>query len=218
MSSSRSNAPRKPRSRVRTVARETVSGVYRDAILAAAFHEFTDRGYAATKMVDVAHRAGMSVGALYRHFDSKEAIFVSLMERGGVQIQERLGGIAAGGAAARMTKLIETMLAHIEENRGMFLVFSQLRDADKAACRALVEQAHCTRDIIFASFKKALADGIADGTFRDDIPLDDQLAFVTGAMHGFLEAWIRSNGQDRLVVKAPLIARLTLRALSGGPS
>jgi len=209
---------KRARSRPHSAVRERVSGVYRDAILAAAFDEFTDRGYAATKMLDVAQRAGLSVGALYRYFDSKEAIFVSLMEVGGDRMKQQLAATASGvlDPRERIAALIADMLTHIEENRGMYLVMSQLRDADKAACHALVEQARCTRDQIFTTFKNALDDGVRAGALRDDVSIDDQLSFVSGAMHGFLESWIRGGAEERLVAKAPLIARLTLTAL-GAP-
>src|SRR5262245_25436151 len=75
------NRPSPARGDVRAAARATASSVYRDAILQAAEDVFTERGYVAAKMIDVARRAGMSVGALYRHFDSKEAIFESLVRR-----------------------------------------------------------------------------------------------------------------------------------------
>jgi AcrR family transcriptional regulator len=194
-----------------------VSGVYRDAILQAARDEFTDRGYAATRMLDVARRAGMSVGALYRHFDSKEAIFVSLMKKASQDVTERMQAVAGQvpDPKERIGRLIHTMLSFIEENRGMFLVFHQLADADRAHCNKMVDEADSTRECIFTVYRAAIADGIAAGALRSDVAPDDQLSFFTGSIHGFLESWIRSAGTTGLVDKAPLIASLTLRALGG---
>lgn len=50
-------------------------------ILDAALLEFAARGFAATRIDDIAARAGLSKGGVYAHFDSKEAIFQALMER-----------------------------------------------------------------------------------------------------------------------------------------
>jgi AcrR family transcriptional regulator len=208
---------RAARSAVRAAVRETASEVYRETILGAAESEFIDRGYAAARMVDVARRAGMSVGALYRHFDSKEAIFVSLAERAAGAVLDRMRRTteAVDAPRARIAGLIETMLGFIEENRGMFLTFHQLGDADRAACRALVERSESTRNALFAIYRDALADGVARGDFRDDVAVDDQLAFVTGAVHGFLEQWAAAGGRGGLVEKSPVIAQLTLTALGG---
>jgi AcrR family transcriptional regulator len=51
-------------------------------LLAAALDLFVERGYAATKLDDVAARAGVSKGTFYLYFDSKEALFKAVIEQG----------------------------------------------------------------------------------------------------------------------------------------
>lgn len=213
--------PRSPRlaarRRLKTAARATASNVYRDAILEAAEEEFSESGYAACKMIDVAHRAGMSVGALYRHFDNKEAIFVSLMERAALDVTARLdrATVDARDARDRLSRLIAENFAFIEENRAMFMVFQKMGDADRAACRVLHEESEHVRSRLFARYRAAIADGVASGALRDDISIDDQLSFLTGVVHGFLETWIRDDGE--LISKTDVVTRLILRALGGTP-
>jgi AcrR family transcriptional regulator len=55
--------------------------------LAAASEAFAERGVEA-QMDDVAARAGLGVGTLYRHFATKEALMAALLERKFVQILE----------------------------------------------------------------------------------------------------------------------------------
>jgi AcrR family transcriptional regulator len=52
-----------------------------EQILSAAQCEFSDKGYTATRMDDIAHRSGLSKGGLYAHFKSKDAVFEALMHR-----------------------------------------------------------------------------------------------------------------------------------------
>ena len=52
----------------------------RQALLGAALDEFFEKGFAATRMDDIAKRAGLSKGALYLYFGSKEALFQGLVE------------------------------------------------------------------------------------------------------------------------------------------
>nr|WP_321441262.1 TetR/AcrR family transcriptional regulator [uncultured Hyphomonas sp.] len=52
----------------------------RQALLSAALDEVFEKGFAATRMDDVARRAGLSKGTLYLYFDSKEALFQGLVE------------------------------------------------------------------------------------------------------------------------------------------
>jgi AcrR family transcriptional regulator len=46
----------------------------REAVLDAALAAFTERTYGGTSMAQVAERAGVAVGSIYRHFPSKEAL------------------------------------------------------------------------------------------------------------------------------------------------
>ena len=51
----------------------------RDVILAAALDEFSARGFAATRMDDVAKRAGIAKGTIYLYFRDKESLFQELI-------------------------------------------------------------------------------------------------------------------------------------------
>lgn len=50
----------------------------KDKILEAALECFAQRGYAATRLREIAERAEVSEGALYRHYESKEAVAQTL--------------------------------------------------------------------------------------------------------------------------------------------
>lgn len=51
----------------------------REAILAAALEEFSARGFAATRLDDVAQRAGVAKGTIYLYFHDKESLFQELV-------------------------------------------------------------------------------------------------------------------------------------------
>src|SRR2546421_7024981 len=48
-------------------------------IVAAALEVFGERGFAGTKLADVARRAGVTKGTVYLYFDSKEALFKAVV-------------------------------------------------------------------------------------------------------------------------------------------
>jgi len=50
-------------------------------ILEAAFQEFSEKGFHQTTMEDVAKRVGVSKGALYLYFNSKEELFKGIYEK-----------------------------------------------------------------------------------------------------------------------------------------
>src|SRR5579871_2195709 len=51
----------------------------RQAIVTAALDEFCARGFAATRLDDVAARAGVAKGTIYLHFEDKENLFQELV-------------------------------------------------------------------------------------------------------------------------------------------
>src|SRR5580700_9820482 len=51
----------------------------RAAIVEAALNEFIARGFTATRLDDVARRAGVAKGTIYLHFKDKESMFEELI-------------------------------------------------------------------------------------------------------------------------------------------
>jgi AcrR family transcriptional regulator len=51
----------------------------RNHIIEEAYMLFIDRGYNATSLRDISQQAGVTVGAVYNHFDTKEAIWVAVL-------------------------------------------------------------------------------------------------------------------------------------------
>jgi AcrR family transcriptional regulator len=62
-------------------------------LTAAALELFVEKGFAGTRLDDVAARAGVSKGTLYLYFDSKEALFKAVIQEGIVPILEAGAGM-----------------------------------------------------------------------------------------------------------------------------
>ncbi|MCJ9753610.1 TetR/AcrR family transcriptional regulator [Neorhizobium sp. BETTINA12A] len=69
-------------------------------ILAAAFACFSERGFAATRMEDVAARAGIAKGTVYLHFPDKEALFTELVSGIATPILGEIEGLVTNEAIA----------------------------------------------------------------------------------------------------------------------
>lgn len=61
----------------------------KEKILLASLHLFADKGYEAVSVSDIAGSLGMTKGALYKHYGSKQAILDSIVERMEKLIAER---------------------------------------------------------------------------------------------------------------------------------
>lgn len=62
-------------------------------LVAAALELFVEKGFAGTRLEDVAARAGVSKGTLYLYFDSKEALFKAVIQEGIVPVLEEGAGL-----------------------------------------------------------------------------------------------------------------------------
>jgi AcrR family transcriptional regulator len=82
------------------------------AITRAAKELFTQRGFAATPVDEIVTKAGVTKGAFYHHFTSKEDVFASVLE----EMQEALVGRVLAGAASGTDAL-----ARLKRGCGAFL-------------------------------------------------------------------------------------------------
>ena len=78
-------------------------------LMAAALDLFVERGFAATRLEEVAARAGVSKGTLYLYFSSKEELFKAVIRSGIVPLLERgerLLGEHRGTAAGLLREIL----------------------------------------------------------------------------------------------------------------
>ena len=101
----------------------------RQQILDAAQICFTRTGFHATTMHDVIAEAGLSVGAVYRYFRSKEELVAALAERVVGEITARVGEVIAHPPPPALDEALERVLAVMEPQLGpdgMFRVALQI--------------------------------------------------------------------------------------------
>jgi AcrR family transcriptional regulator len=114
----------KPSTRKRLTAEER-----RAEILGAALAVFGERGYHSSSIDDIARAAGISKALIYEHFDSKEALHLSLLESHARELVERLAASAGGREAGppRLEGGIEAFFRFVEERSGAWRML--VRDA-----------------------------------------------------------------------------------------
>lgn len=80
-------------------------------LLAAALDLFVEKGYAATRLEDVARNAGVSKGTLYLYYENKEALFEAVIREGIVPVLQENEEIAARHTGSSFA-LMELLLAN----------------------------------------------------------------------------------------------------------
>lgn len=86
-------------------------------ILSAALDEFAEKGFAETKLADVAKRAGIAKGTLYLYFDNKQDLFAAVVRHG---LLTSLAPIeqAAASFDGGLAELVPLLLARAADGMG----------------------------------------------------------------------------------------------------
>ena len=84
-----------------------------DEVLDAALKLFVDKGFAATRVEDIARAAGLSKGAVYLYFPSKEAVIEAIVRRTLMPLARETAGavLGAGDDPEQAIRLALTMFA-----------------------------------------------------------------------------------------------------------
>jgi AcrR family transcriptional regulator len=140
----------------------------RAAIVAAGLDEFIARGFAATRLDDVAKRAGVAKGTIYLHFTDKEALFQELVRTALVPLISRLAAppVAGGTARAMIEGFAETFAREVVGTRRGDIL--RLLIAEGARFPSLADFYY--REVVsrgMAGMRALIEYGIARGEIRD---------------------------------------------------
>ena len=195
--------PSPPRWRRRKEARP-------DEILAAALASFAERGFAATRLDDVAARAGISKGTLYLYFNGKEELFEAVVRATLVPNLERLEALSAtfdGPSAQLLERLLLTIAGVVDSQVGAIpkLVIAEAGNFPELARFYLDEVVRRGLRLIGTIVRR----GIGRGEFR---PIDvDHAVFCVIAPMLLAALWKRSlEPHDEAPLDAQALAQAQL--------
>ena len=115
-------APRADDNAQRRAERKQLS---RRKILEAAREVFFRDGFMAANLDEVAQKAGVAKGTLYRYFESKAELYVEVLAHNGEIFKQRMNEtVSSGGAAAdRIRRVSKFYFEHWIRNRDYFQIF-----------------------------------------------------------------------------------------------
>ncbi len=167
----------------------------RTHILEAALRRFANHGYSAASVDEICAEAGISKGAFYHHFPSKQALFLELLN-------EWLDTIDAGFEAARKTTVPETLLAFTDMLPGifaaadgrlpMFLEFWLQASRDEAVWQATIAPYERYQHY----FTALVEQGQAEGSFRAEVDAPCAAKAIVGLAVGLLLQGLLTSETD----------------------
>jgi AcrR family transcriptional regulator len=146
----------------------------RAQLIQTAAQAFAEQGYDATSVAEICQRAGVSKGAFYHHFDSKQDLFLDLLDfwlRGLVQQLEvaRLGASTMPGGLIRMAQEARIIFEMAGQYVPIFLEFFAQARRDPAILERTLDPYRTYRSF----FSRLIRTGTEDGSLRE---VDSELA------------------------------------------
>lgn len=113
------------------------------AILDAAIRLFSENGFDGVSMRGVALEAGVSKSNIYHHFESKEALYLAIMQSSAQSLSEMVETLAEGKGdfEQRLRKFAQVHLAHLFDNvMTVRLLLRELFSTDSKWQKIMAEQ------------------------------------------------------------------------------
>ncbi len=200
----------------RTPARTYDPEQTRETLLDAAVQLFGAQGFHATSVREIVAAAGLTKGAFYHHFASKEVVLAEIHDAFIDAHLERQRGILARPATAHQNlfSLMHLAVSVIARYRPYVAVFFQER-------RALSGERHDAvlrkRDEAMDSYRTTVRRGVEEGEFRADVD-PDLAALGAVGMCDWTYQWFSPQGRLSVDDVARSFALIVLRGISATPA
>ncbi|MGG2463318.1 TetR/AcrR family transcriptional regulator [Streptomyces sp. RGM 3693] len=180
-------------------------------LLATATRLFAEQGYDRTSVQEIVDAAGVTKGALYHYFGSKEDLLHEVYGRVLRLQQERLDRFADADApvAQRLrdaaADVVVTTIENLDDTKIFFRSMHHLSPEKDKQVRAERRRYH-------ERFRALIEEGQRTGVFTTEVPADLIVDYHFGSVH-HLGTWYREGGPLNPQQVADHLAGLLLRAL-----
>jgi len=182
----------------------------RDDLELAAARRFAEKGYAATTVDDIVEAAGVSKPALYRHFESKKALHLALLERHRDELAAAALSAAFDGALRDVDRQLDAMIdawfVYVEQHPFTWLLLRDTTgDPDVVALHTELQRRQRAADVaLLREFAPALPEAELE-------PLGEA---IRSSLYGLVLWWREHPDTPRPVLVAAMarIVRGILRS------
>lgn len=189
----------------------------RQDVLRSALQVFSEKGYAAATLKDIADRAGVTRGAVYWHFENKADLYNTLLAEFSVMSSQIVAkAIEAGGTLPEILKRVFVrLLQEVERDRELRAVlelelFTMLRIAELEDSRQKQLE---TGEQLLAGISQAMEEGIQAGYLRKDFePITMARSFLA-FQKGAIQLWLVDPKSFSLQLEAEAMAEIYLKGI-----
>ena len=167
----------------------------RSGLLDAAEHLFQSRGVARTSLNDIALEAGMTRGAIYWHFKDKACLFIAMMERVTLPLEQTLALVDAQHTHDPVTHLRHALvqalrlIASDEQVQRVLLIAAHKVEYTEELCA--VQQRHLNiQKAVLQHIHTALATAFSMQNKAPPVPLEAAAGGLQMLVEGMLHQWL----------------------------
>jgi len=168
---------------MKTITRKS-GATRREEIVRAVLRIIDEQGIRALTTTTVSREIGVSSGALFRHFDTRDEILQETVRYVASRVEDTFPDDSLPGGE-RLALLARSRVELLDSEPGIawFLHSDQAALALPSDAVAVLEGcARRSRSFVLA----ALEDGVAEHTIRDDVDPEHLLVMVMGTIHAFV--------------------------------
>lgn len=191
----------------------------REKILETAVRLFSTQGYATTSLSQVAKEAAVSKALIFWHFDDKETLFRTVVQRAlepyFINVLDDLAGLSEPDQIAR---LVEEYFDFVSENQATVRFLLGLVVREEQGPDDVVTQMNELAGVYRKLLAEIIAAGQQAGVIRAEVDPATEAALLMSALHGIVLQHFLGDGPDARHLLAHLSRRLidTLRRDWGG--
>jgi AcrR family transcriptional regulator len=183
-------------------------------LLNAALAVFSHKGYAATRLSDIAQAAGVTRGAIYHHFGGKEELFISLLDDASeISSQAIEQAIAQGGGLLEvLSHIMINTFNLIEDDRR----FRQVMALSLATSNLdlLAQRKYQEAEALVESISQSLSGGIASGELRPDLDPKNAARALLAYQNGLAMLWFTNPDTFSVKDSAEALSEIYLHGIT----
>lgn len=148
---------------------------------------FTEHGYQAVSIRDIAQASGVTNAALYYHFPSKEALFDEVLEHHADKLAQRMeeASSQANDTSGKLKAILGEYAIHVSERRSP--IFSLRRHPDKVSQEEVRRQHGRLVRRLLSPLENTLQTATEQGELRSLSDNYSPASLLIGLFHGMLQ-------------------------------
>jgi AcrR family transcriptional regulator len=186
----------------------------RERVLEAALGVFSEKGFHVATMDEVAERAGVGKGTLYRYFANKETLFNELVRQRLEELERKTKAILDGedDVLTMITKYLRVYFEFFDRNQQLYRLIVQERLEIGAQVQDLYLKQVMRRIPVL---RRKVYEASREGLLK---PLDFQTVFygVMGFIHGIIQKWLAHACSYPLVEELPSVLEVLFYGFVSG--